>query len=182
MRKDGKHMLRFKVVCGVALFLVFVIVGVEFFTNSAGASVKPPAPPPVHSTFQVSQSYLPGTPAIQPHLSQNGSGPAFTQEDVAAYLNKYGFLPVVAGAHLTILTIQFVTARQASQLMVGESVGRPDGALVCYVKVEGPFLLINIHGPPPRPNAKAPPTTAKYGDTVFDAHTGNLLVWGVYFQ
>ncbi len=166
------------------LILTLVIAGVEFSIHSAGAtSIKPPAPPPTHQAFQISRTYLVGGPAIQPHLSQNGAGSAFTQDDVVAFFEKYGFFagPVVAGAHLQILTIQFVTARQASQLMHGESVGRPDSYLVCYVKVEGPFLLTNVHGGPPRPNAKAP-TTAKYGDAVFDAHTGNLLVWGVYFQ
>jgi len=177
-------MLRFKVLCGAAILLAIVIVGVAWFTHVVTAtSFKPPAPPPVHRAFQVSQSYVPGNPAIQPHLSQNASGPAFTQADVIAFFTKYGFFagPVVAGAHLKILTIQFISARQASQLMVGESVGRPDDALVCYVKVEGPFLLTNIRGGPPRPNAKVP-ATATYGDAVFDAHTGNLLVWGVYFQ
>ncbi|MHB8598349.1 MAG: hypothetical protein ACYDER_16220 [Ktedonobacteraceae bacterium] len=176
-------MIRLKVVCGTVMILALVIVGVGFFMNSAGATpVKPPAPPPVHHAFQISRTYVAGNPAIQPHLSQNGAGPAFTQDDVATFFKKYGFYagPVVAGAHLKILTIQFVTAGRASQLMVGESVGRPDDALVCYVKVEGPFLLTNIRGGPPRPNAKVS-TTAKYGDAVFDAHTGNLLVWGVYF-
>jgi hypothetical protein len=116
-------------------------------------------------------------------LSQNASGSAFTQDDVIAFFNNYGFFagPVVAVAHLKILAIQFVSAGQASQLMYGESVGRPDDALVCYVKVEGPFLLTNAHGGLPRPNVRHP-TTAKYGDAVFDAHTGNLLVWGYYFQ
>lgn len=177
-------MVRLKIVCCAVVLLVPVIVGVGFFMNSAGATpVKPSAPPPVHRAFQVSQSYVVGNPAIQPHLSQNGVEPAFTQDDVITFFQKYGFYagPVVPGAHLKILTIQFVTASKASQLMVGESVGRPDNALVCYVKVEGPFFLTNIHGGPPRPNSKVP-TTAKYGDAVFDAHTGNLLVWGVYFQ
>ncbi len=174
-------MLRFKVVCGAAIFLALLIVGVAWFTNAATATpIKPPAPPPVHSPFQVSQSYLPGSPGIQPHLPQNASGPAFTQDDVIAFFNKYGFYagPVVPGAHLQILMIQFVTAKQASQLMYGESVGRPDDYLVCFVKVRGPFLLTNVHGGPPRPNAKVP-TTAEDGHAVFDAHTGNLLVWGL---
>lgn len=101
-----------------------------------------------------------------------------------AYLNRSGFFagPVVSGAHLKVLTVQFVTAKQASELMYGESVGRPDDALVCYVKVQGPFLLTNVHAGPANQSAKSAPTTAKYGDAVFDAHTGNLLVWGVYFQ
>ncbi|HZU69219.1 MAG TPA: hypothetical protein VFA09_18225 [Ktedonobacteraceae bacterium] len=177
-------MLRFRLVCGAGILLALAIVGIAWFTNAATAtSVKPPAPPPVHRAFQISQTYLAGDPAIHPHLAQNGSGPAFTQDDVIAFFNTNGFFagPVVPGAHLKILTIQFVTARQASQLMRGESVGRPDNALVCYVKVQGPFLLTNIRGAPPRPNVKAP-TTAEYGDAVFDAHTGNLLIWGVYYQ
>jgi len=183
-RKDSEHMVRFKVFSGAAICLALLVVGIVWFTNAATATlVKPPAPPQVHHAFQMSQTYVSGNPGIQPHLSQNGAVPAFTQDDVVAFFQKYGFYagPVVAGAHLHILTIQFVTAKRASQLKLGESVGRPDDALVCYVKVEGPFLLTNIHWGPPRPNAKVP-TTAPYGDAVFDAHTGNLLVWGIYFQ
>jgi hypothetical protein len=177
-------MLHFKVLSGVAICLALLVVGIAWFTNAATATlVKPSAPPPVHHTFQMSQTYVSGNPAIQPHLSQNGAGPAFTQDNVVAFFQKYGFYAgsVVAGAHLQILTIQFVTAKRSSQLMVGESVGRPDDTLVCFVKVEGPFLISNVRGGPHRANAKVP-TTAKYGDAVFDAHTGNLLVWGVYFQ
>lgn len=179
-------MLRFKIVCGAAIFLTLLVVGVTWFMHSVEATSKPPAPPsPVHQyhPFQFSQTYVSGNPAIHPHSSQLASGPAFTQDDVIAFLQKYGFYagPVVPGAHLKILTIQFVTIRQASQLMYGESIDRPDDYLVCYVKVEGPFLLTNIHGGPHVPNVKSP-TTAKYGDAVFDGHTGNLLIWGVYFQ
>ena len=94
------------------------------------------------------------------------------------FFNKHGFFagPLVKGAHLKLLTIQFVTAKQASNLMNGESVGRPDTYLVCYVKVEGPFRLKYEEAPP---SAKGAPT-ANTGDAVFDAHTGNLLVWGTY--
>lgn len=175
-------MSRFKLLCGAVIILALLVVGIEWFTNSVGATaIKPPPSPPRHRTFQITDTYVPGSPAIQPHASANASGPAFTTDDVIAFFNKYGFFagPVVSGAHLQILTIQFVTAKQASQLMVGESVGRPDSYLVCYVKVRGPFLLTNVRGGPNLPNVKAP-ATATYGDAVFDAHTGNLLVWGVY--
>jgi hypothetical protein len=176
----------FKVLCGASILLVLVIVGVAWFTNAATAvSVKlpPPSPPPVQRPFQVSRTYVSGNPVIQPHASPNTSGAYFSQDDVSAFLNKYGFFagPLVPGAHLKILTIQFVTAKRASQLMYGESVGRPDNYLVCYVKVEGPFLLTYMHGGPSLPGVKHP-TMAKYGDAVFDGRTGNLLVWGVYFQ
>lgn len=176
-------MSRFKVLCGVVI-LFAVIVGIGGLTGSATAtSLKPPAPPPVHQPFQIGNTYVSGNPAIKPSVSQNTlntSVPAFTRDDVIAFFQKYGFAagPVVPGAHLQILTIQFVPASQASQLMDGESVGRPDDYLVCYVKVQGPFLLAHMHGA----SGAKEPTTAKYGDAVFDAHTGNLLVWGVYFQ
>ncbi len=173
-------MSRFKAVCGGAILLALVVLlGASGLVGSARAtSLKPPAPTPVHEAFQISRTYVDGAPAIQPHASQNApAGPAFTQADVIAYLDKYGFLPLAPGAHLQILTIQFVPAKQASQLMDGESVGRPDDYLVCYVKVQGPFLLTGIPVPP---EAKKVPTTARYGDEVFDAHTGNLIVWGVY--
>lgn len=180
-------MLRFKILSGATILLVLLIIGVAWFTGSTNAvSVKPPSPPPppVQRPFQ--QSYVSGNPAILPHTSQNASGPAFMQDDVIAFLNKYGFFagPLVPGAHLKILTIQFVTAKQASALMYGESTGRPDNYLVCYVKVEGPFLLTHVHGGAylRGSNKSKAPTTAKYGDAVFDGHTGNLLVWGIYFQ
>jgi hypothetical protein len=180
-------MSHFKVLSGATLLLVLLIAGVVLFTNSVTAMpVKPPppSPPPVQRPFQ--QTYVSGNPAIQANASSpHAPGYAFSKSDVAAFLNKYGFYsgPLVQGAHLKILTIQFVNAKRASQLMYGESVGRPDDYLVYYVKVEGPFLLTYMHGGPDLPGIKHPtPTTAKYGDAVFDGHTGNLLVWGVYFQ
>ncbi len=176
-------MSRFKVLCGASILLALVFVGVAWFTSAATAtSVKPPAPPPMHHAFQISQTYVAGDPAIHPHLVQNGSGAAFTRDDVIAYFNAHSsfFGPLVPGAHLKILTIQFVTAKQASQLMYGESVGRPDDAFVCYVKAQGLFYTTYMHGGPNLPGVKHP-ATAKDGDAVFDAHTGNLLVWGLYF-
>jgi hypothetical protein len=174
-------MSRFRVLGGVVVFLALIIVGVGVLGGSAAAGpIKPPVPPPIHQPFQISQTYVSGDPAIKPHAAPNTSGPAFTKDDVIAYFQKYGFFagPVVPGAHLQILTIQFVSARQASKLMYGESVGRPDDYLVCYVKVQGPFLLRNLSVP----HGAKIPATAKYGDEVFDEHTGNALVWGVYFQ
>ncbi|GCF08568.1 hypothetical protein KDI_21320 [Dictyobacter arantiisoli] len=56
--------------------------------------------------------------------------------------------------------------------------GRPDNYLVCYVKVQGPFQFEQNHAPH-IPGIKAT-TTANTGDVVFDGHSGNALVWGVY--
>ena len=43
------------------------------------------------------------------------------------------------GTPLKATSIQFITAKQASDIMKGKSIGRPDNALVCYVKLQGPF-------------------------------------------
>src|SRR5260370_33767729 len=121
--------------CGASPCLVWLVVGFVFFRVSEGANApaKPTPPPAVlakHNVFQSSNTYVAGNPAIHPHLAQNVSGPAFTQADVAAYFAKYGFYarPVVAGGQLKILTCQFVTAAQARQLMIAESISRPDKA------------------------------------------------------
>lgn len=180
------HVSRFKMVVVAALALVLVIAGVIWHANTVTASDAPY--PPLHAhQFQISDTYVSGSPAITPHLASGmasaSANPAFTQSDVVNFLNTHGFFagPVVSGAHLKILSVQFVTAKRASALMYEEDFGRPDDALVCYVKVQGPFLLTNVHGGSARPNAK-PAAPAKYGDAVFDAHTGNLLVWGIYLS
>lgn len=177
-------MTRLKIWCGTGLLLALALIGILWLTRATAAPPPNPIPSnrlPIHSTFQLANTYVSGNSAIHPHASPNASGPAFSAADVAAFLNKYGFYagPLVKGAHLKILTIQFVTAAQASKLMYGESVGRPDNYLVCYVKVQGPFLLTYVHDGPNLPGIKTM-TTAKIGDAVFDAHTGNILVWGIY--
>lgn len=182
-------MTRVKLWCGVILLLALLLIGGAIASNVVEASSishKNPLATPQPFASGASQTYPPGVPAIPVYTSSsatantasNPSTPAFTRNDVIAYFNTHSFYagPLVPGAHLKILTIQFVTARQASNLMKGESVGRPDDYLVCYVRVQGPFQLRYVSAPP---NAKMPPT-ANIGDAVFDAHTGNLLVWGVY--
>lgn len=179
---------KLKLVAVAVAVLVLVVVGVGWSANAAAAtSVKPIPPRPTFHPLQIQQTYVGGSPAITPRFPQNvaesATAPSFTKADVVAFLNQSTFPagPVVKGAQMTILTIQFVSAQQASKLMDGESVGRPDNALVCYVEMEGPFLLTGV-SVPPEPSGKKYPTTAKYGHEVFDAHTGNLLVWGITFS
>lgn len=139
---------------GLALLLAVLVIGSIISTRtSADASAfssKPHNPPP---SFQTSDSYVPGNPAISPDVamantSNNSSNPAFSIKDVENFLNTYGFYagPVVNGGHLKIVSIQFVSAKQAGELMHGESVGRPDNYLVCYVKVKGPFSRAHTPG------------------------------------
>lgn len=101
--------------------------------------------------------------------------------EVKNYISKYGFPggPTVKGVSPTVLKVLFITAKQASILMHGEDIGRPDNALVCYVLLRGPFDTSSISVPY---DAQQTPTVHKpvpLGEMLFDAHTGNLLVWGI---
>jgi hypothetical protein len=112
----------------------------------------------------------------------NSMIPAFTVNDVKNYIARYGFPggPTVKGSSPTVMKVLFITAKQASILMHGEETGRPDNALVCYVLLKGPFDTSSMSVPPS--NAQQTPTAHKpvlLGEMLFDAHTGNLLVWGI---
>jgi hypothetical protein len=173
-------MNRLKLGFGTLLLFAILVAGVMAFTpqsTRAVTSTKPPHVPDPSSMFQGGNPYLPGGTAISPHASANNApGAAFSQQDVIDFLNKYP-VPTTNGTPSKILSIQFVTAKQASDLMKGESVGRPDNYLVCYVKLQGPFPSGSVHLPP---GASLPGKDATWGDMVFDASTGNILVWGLY--
>lgn len=176
-------MTRFKVLSGVGLVLALLLAGSVWIAQAMGVAsvVQRTVGPPTQISFNITNTYVSGSPAIQPRTSTKTSGASFTNDDVVAFLNKYngrGFSgPLVQGAHLKIVTIQFVTAKRASELMQGESVGRPDDYLVCYLKIEGPFLLTDVH----QPRGSGLPNKVEFNDAVFDAHTGNLLVWGALY-
>jgi hypothetical protein len=67
----------------------------------------------------------------------------------------------------------FISGDEASMLLGGETVDRPDDYLICYVELRGPFLLSGMSLPP---GVKPPIVQTAF--EVFDAHTGNLLVFG----
>jgi hypothetical protein len=111
-----------------------------------------------------------GIPAIAP---RNDCTPSFTVQDVLDYESAHPFATrrTEAVGKLTITKIWFITSAEAGQQMSGESVGIPDGALVCYVEFYGTFRTGSSPGGEP---------TERTGTAtqVFDAHTGNLLVAG----
>jgi hypothetical protein len=115
----------------------------------------------------------PGRPAIRP--TQAGT-PAFTETDVREYLatNVFPGGVTLSGASPAITEIMFVTSKQASDIMKGEYVGLPHTAPVCYVQLQGPFSSESHSSP-----KGARPATYQLGEMVFDAQTGNLLMWGV---
>jgi len=131
--------------------------------------------PPGAITLPIIQ-YPPGVPAIVPSRSvADQSTSALTPADVNQYLSASPpFKPLSAGAGKAA-TIQFLPAGRVSQLLNGESIGRPDNAIVAYVVVQGP---ISTAGFPLPSGALMPPSSPK-GTLVFDAQTGNLLVEGL---
>lgn len=114
----------------------------------------------------------PGVPAIIP---KNNGTPAFTAADVNLYYLNHSFSagPTVSGAPPTVESVKFMTSGEARTLMKGEYIGIPDSAMVCYVVLRGPFYPMNVSVPP----GQAPPAILDTGIEVFDAHTGNLLLW-----
>ena len=149
-------------------FLLIVILA-SLYGQTAVASVQ------TIPTRGASFSSGPGMPAIRPSLpAVSASTPRFTVADVQAYFKTHVFLggPTVKGATVSIISVQFITSKQASVLMRGEETGLPPTATVCYVKLRGPFTLVA----PIAPGSKPLPTVP-YGVEIFDAQTGNLLMW-----
>lgn len=174
------------------LVIVLLIVGAIVVSQNVSASkVGPTHPAPTSKPASTRVGYPDGAPSIKVHTSSGNRSvtpnyadtsmtPAFTEQDVKAFLLKddtnFYAGPLVPGAHLKILTVKFVTAQEASVLMGGESVGRPDNYLVCYVRVQGPFQTTHLHLMSTNKPIKQP----MIGDVVYDGHTGNMLLWGVY--
>ena len=122
------------------------------------------------------RSPVPGRPAIQPRWpATTGKTPGFTADDVAQYTKVHGFAggPTVSGDEPAITKVMFIGGGEARKLLGGETVDRPDDYLVCYVELSGPFLLSGMSLPP-----GVKPAIVQTAFEVFDAHTGNLLVFG----
>ena len=155
---------------------LLIAVGWGVLALTGAVAAKPQATPPPHpKVYQGALNpYPPGTSAITPRTN---APVAFTAADVAQYIKVNGFAggPVVAGSHLVIEKILFITSKQASALIQGESVGRPDNTIVCYVQLRGPFIPGELDVPYGVSNPNA---TLLRGYEIFDAHTGNSLGWG----
>lgn len=164
------------------LALIGLIIVIFIRTNSTNAN-DDHSPPrytplgPVHSP--IPRSYASGIPAIHPRSVSSSPGtPSFTVDDVKAYISTASEpkLVPVQGVHLTIEKVLFISSKEATQLMRGESPGLPDDALVCLALVKGPFYVQVDYAPGTSPSTAS---TASEIAEVFDAHTGNLLMWAV---
>jgi len=110
---------------------------------------------------------------------------AYTVDDVQHFLTTHRLFATTDGATPVIATILFIPSRVASAYMNGETVGRPDNVVVCYVELHGSLstgsqhrhaVLRRVHGKTVLVPQNYPP--AHVGVLVFDAQTGNLLIRG----
>ncbi len=156
----------------VALVLTITLLSVALsHVMATDASTLSPNPPPIHNHPSIYDTD--GEPTIPAHKD----GTLLTVADVQHYVLTHPFPagPVVSGAQLKIEVLQLVTSQQASILMGGEYIGLPDNARVYYVVVKGPFILAGISVI----SGFQGPNRFESGEEVFDAKTGNRLVWGI---
>lgn len=165
-----------------ALLVIVVIVSLVITTQVIRASEgsNPPTSPSQHPAGPFQATRTPaykgplGMPAIQPRASlASATGPHFTEADVRAYITTHrpGFT-IPGTPNPVVISVQFMTAKQVSAQLQGESMGVPDDTLLCLVRVLGEFR--NTYVP-----LGATPKTFTHGVMIFDAHTGNLLISSV---
>jgi len=121
-----------------------------------------------------------GRPAIQPRAAlarAGGAGPYFTEADVRQYFATHRPFSTVPGTlNPVVVSVQFLTSKQASAQVGGEAIAASDSTLVCLVFVSGTFSAADWGGP-----GDTVPANATFTQMwmAFDAHTGNELVEAV---
>jgi hypothetical protein len=117
--------------------------------------------------------YPPGIPAIHSNLipaSKVGPSLTFTAADAKQYVTNHPFwnTNIQVNGSFNVTKVTFLTSRALSIQLHGESIGRPDTAMVCYVELHGTFIFAG---------AKSAITT-HLAYEVFDAQSGNLILTG----
>ncbi len=110
---------------------------------------------------------------------QNNAG--FTRADLDSFLADHALLrQTTLGADPTIVEFLLMPAAEAIARLLNVSVGAPDDAAVCWVKLQGPFDFGSV-GPAflratASPAAPMPPAPAVI--LLFEAKTGRPLLMG----
>lgn len=120
----------------------------------------------------MSGTQLPGRPALK---LIPGQVPAFTAEDMKAYLHgapECSLGPTLSGEPSTVESVEFASVKELRERLHAW-IGPEDDALVCFVVLRGPFHLTMI---------SRAPGTVSYGipwcnsvGEIYDAITGRLL-------
>jgi hypothetical protein len=136
--------------------------------------VHPPTQPAQGPTTQPTRTVsnnpqAQGRRAITPHqvAHTTASTPTFTIADAASYVGQHAMPLSLDTTHPQVVSTSFLTD-QAVRALVGDNPGLNPTALVCYVTVRGTFTVSTPSGRE---------ETFHKGAEIFDAHTGNLLMW-----
>lgn len=157
-------------ILAVIALLAVTLVGVVFVTfSSAYATASNSQPPQNHPKIL----YDDGMSAISPGTNEV----LLSTTDVQYYVLTHPFPggPTVSHQQPKIVKLQMMTSGQASNNLGGEYVLPSASSQVYLVVLGGPFFMEKVHVPI---GTRIP--TANQVVEVFDARTGNLLLWGVY--
>ena len=173
--------MKFKVVIGI-LGIIFILLGVYIgitLTNFSAKASQTSGPIGMPHLSQTKPTSV-GIPAIivKNTTSQVAANtPRISKVDVENYVKVHQFQggPSVAGTTPNVTVIDYITSKEASQKLKNDSIGLADNAMVYYVKWQGSFNLTNVSAPP----GAVPFKPASEGVEIFDAQTGNLLLWWV---
>jgi len=181
MRKENSIM-KFKLIVstlGIIVLLVGAYIGVISMSSSAYASQS--SGPIGMPHLSQAKPLAVGMPAITiRNTAKNGvpNAPRISQVDVRNYVQTHPFLggSDVAGTPSKVTAIDYITSKEASQRLNNDSIGLADTAMVYYVEWQGSFHT-NVSAPPGVALSNLKPVSK--GVEIFDAQTGNLLLWWV---
>ena len=164
---------------------VLLALAILAVTGMAYAQASSSHPAPIRSRgvvmpeLSTNSNYVPGLPAIQPTKRvASQAEAAFAEADVRQYLANHPLFKPATPTGGAVTKVLFITAAQASAMLRGESIGRPDDTLVCLVEVQGPLDMSGVSVPAGIPMDQSKFKPAQTGVIVFDAQTGNLLITG----
>lgn len=162
-----KRLLLLPAIGGIVAFILLGIV-LTRATSPSGPPVLYQTPGPMHPA--------PGLTRPSGLASNNPATITFSIQDVQTYVLAHGFVggAVVPGHKLTILSIKLMTPQQADAQ--GAELGAYTTTIMVYVVgMKGPFYTTNVKS---MVSTGANNTTLK-GYEIFDAHTGDMLEWGL---
>ena len=160
----------------ISIGIAAVIFLLQIETQDDSGTNAPHLPATQHHSVAL------GVPAITPHIQgnkilvrANTANPRIKISDVRAYLKTHQFPggTPIAGNKPRVALIELMTCKEASQRLKGEYIGLSNNSLVYYVEWHGHFA---VNGSPP---AGYTPKPVDKGVELFDAMTGNLLLWWV---
>lgn len=151
------------------LACLITLVAIFSLEHTGTASAQLQTTPGLYGPIGRLPSQIVGVPDIRPN--RPADDPSFTTSDVVSYVATRPLAQTTSSSILgpSAVTVQFLTSQVVSSRLAGEPTGLPSNTLLCFVEVHGTFVFLGPSGLTP---------SFHTGYEVFDARTGNLLMWG----